>query len=111
MELAAALDKPSSSDQEIRDRVEAAIAASNAIERRTTQYLLTIRQHLSSDQQKQLFGLAAQEVRRGAGGGPGAGAGGGGGGGWRLGRHGQQGRGNNPRPPSTSQPRITGSGC
>lgn len=82
-DLAAALEKPESSDELIRDKVEEAIAARNAIERRTAQYLLNIRHHLSAEQQKQLLGLAAEEVRRGAGGG-GRGAGGG----WRW-RHGQ----------------------
>ena len=94
--LAAALEKPDSPDELITARVEAVLAASNAMERRVTRYLLTVRHHLSADQQQKLFNLCAQGVREGpgwrwrGGRGPGPGPGPGGGGrgmGWgRMGR-------------------------
>jgi Spy/CpxP family protein refolding chaperone len=67
-ELAAALEDGASNDQQIRARSEAVIAASAALERRVTDYLLAIRRHLTPEQQKRLFGICAQGVRQGGGG-------------------------------------------
>lgn len=66
-ELAAALDDPQTTDQQILARSEAAIAAANAVERRVTSHLLAIRDHLNPDQQRKLFGLCAESVRTGKG--------------------------------------------
>lgn len=75
-ELASALDDGLTPDSQIRDRLEAVIAADAAIERRVADYLLAVRQHLSTEQQRQLFGLCAEGVRKGGGGyGPGGGRG------------------------------------
>jgi len=82
--LADALADPKSPDELIRGRVEAVIAASGELERRVTRYLLEVRPYLTAEQQKKLFGLCAEEVRRGngwrwregqEGGGPGRGGG------------------------------------
>jgi Spy/CpxP family protein refolding chaperone len=84
MALAAALEDSSSPDELITGRVEAVIAASNALERRVLRYVLSVREHLTAEQQQQLFALCAQGVRQGGGwrwgqqqGGVGAGRGGG----------------------------------
>jgi Spy/CpxP family protein refolding chaperone len=86
--LAAALEDPTSAPDVIRARVEAVIAASASLERRVTEYLLSVRDHLTPEQQKRLLSLCAQGVRQGSGwrwrhgqGGDGAGQGPGGGGG------------------------------
>lgn len=78
--LAAALGDVNSPDQIIELRVEEVIAASNALERRVMKHLLEVRDHLTADQQKQLFGLCAEGVRQGNGWGWGRGHGMGGGG-------------------------------
>lgn len=66
-ELAQALESPATPDAELRSRSEAIIAASGLLERRVTDHLLSIRQYLSADQQKRLFGLCAEGVRQGRG--------------------------------------------
>lgn len=114
-ELAATLDDPNSADDVIRAKHESLIAANGALERRVVDYLLAVRHHLTKDQQRQLFCMCAEGVRRGPyreapdgigrgqggqgrgmgpgpgagqgqGPGPGAGGGGGGGNGYRGGR-------------------------
>ncbi|WP_428937733.1 hypothetical protein [Fontivita pretiosa] len=75
-ELAATLEQTDSSDELIRQRVEAVIAASADLERRVTEHLLTIRDHLTPQQQKRLLDLCAQGLRQRGGHGPGPG-------GWR----------------------------
>ena len=66
-DLAAALDRADVTDEQIRARSEAAIAAGVALERRVTEHLLAIRDQLTPEQQKQLFGLCAEGVRQGRG--------------------------------------------
>jgi hypothetical protein len=66
-ELAVSLEDPAASDAQIRSRVEAVIAASAALERRVTDYLLLVRKHLTAEQQRRLFGLCAEGVRQGPG--------------------------------------------
>jgi uncharacterized membrane protein len=66
-ELAAALDDPRSSSAVIEQRVEAVISATAAVERRVLRYLLTVRDHLSADQQRRLFALCARNIREGGG--------------------------------------------
>lgn len=77
-DLASALANDHSSDQEVLDKLEKGIAAHDRLERRVTEHLLKVRQHLSPDQRKQLFDVCAEHVResRGRGRGP-AGKGGG----------------------------------
>lgn len=65
--LASALENPQASDEEVRSRVEAALAANAAMERRVTDYVLAIRHHLTGDQQQRLLGLCAEGVRQGPG--------------------------------------------
>lgn len=97
-ELASALDDPQSRDDEIRTKLEELIAANAGVERRVADYLLTVRDHLTKDQQRRLFGLCAEGIRQGgcgwrvAGGPDGVGRGQGGQGrglgpGYRGGRH------------------------
>jgi Spy/CpxP family protein refolding chaperone len=66
-ELAQAIEDPKSSDALIRGRVDAAIEADHALERRITEHLLTVRQQLTPEQQQRLFSLAAEGIRRGGG--------------------------------------------
>lgn len=61
--LAAAFEDENISDDEIRDRVEAAIEAHNRLERRVAEYLIAVRDHLTPKQQRQLYGLCAEKVR------------------------------------------------
>ena len=86
--LASALEEADSPDEAIASRVESVIAAGNTFERRVTRYLLTVRHHLTAEQQRRLFNLCAEGVREGPGwrcrygAGPGLGQGGGPGGGF-----------------------------
>lgn len=64
-DLAAALDDPNAADEAIRSKLEALIAADANLERRVADYLLTVRHHLTKDQQRRLFGLCAEGVRQG----------------------------------------------
>jgi hypothetical protein len=64
-DLAAALDDPNASDESIRAKLEALIAADANLERRAADYLLTVRHHLTKDQQRRLFALCAEGVRQG----------------------------------------------
>jgi Spy/CpxP family protein refolding chaperone len=77
-EFAAALDSSTTSDNVIRARLEAVLSANAALERRIADYLLLARANLTAEQQRKLFGLAAEEVRRG---------------GWRARQGGEGGRG------------------
>ncbi len=65
--LASALEDPASSSEEIQSRVEAVIAAGNATDRRIVGYIVSVRSHLTPEQQKRLLGLCAQGVREGRG--------------------------------------------
>lgn len=89
-EFAAALERANAPRDEILARLEAMLTADGALQRRIAEYLLSVRDHLTPEQQQKLFGLCAEEARHGRQwrGGRGANepAGGGGGGG-------QQGRG------------------
>ncbi len=62
-QLAATFEKEDAGDDEIRQRVEAVIEAHNRVERRVAEYLITVRGHLTAQQQKQLYGLCAAKVR------------------------------------------------
>lgn len=64
-DLATALDDPKASDDAIRGKVDAVVAANAQLQRRVVDYLLSVRHHLSADQQRRLFGLCAEGVRRG----------------------------------------------
>jgi len=96
-ELAATLEQPDSSDELIRLRVEAVIAASADLERRVIDHLLSIRDHLTPQQQKRLLDLCAQGVRQRGGHGPGPG-------GWRWRQSSEAGPGRfrGARAPTTS---------
>ncbi len=65
--LAALLEDETAPNDRIRGQIEDCIAKHNALERRVAQYLLTVRNHLTPDQQKKLFRLCAQGVRKGRG--------------------------------------------
>lgn len=56
-ELAAAFEKVDLSEAQVREKSDSVIAASAALERRVTDHLLQIRDHLSPDQRRQLFGF------------------------------------------------------
>lgn len=66
-DLAAALEKADTPAEAIQANVEAVLAANAAVERRATKYLLTVRDHLTPEQQRRLFGLCAQGLRQGQG--------------------------------------------
>jgi Spy/CpxP family protein refolding chaperone len=78
-QLAAMLEKSDTTDQEIRDAVEAVITANAALQRRVMEHVLAIRDHLTPAQQQRLLSLCAQGIRQGPGwqwrGGAGGGAG------------------------------------
>ncbi|MFH1749239.1 MAG: periplasmic heavy metal sensor [Planctomycetota bacterium] len=61
--LATLFEKESATGDEIRAQVEAAIEAHNQLERRVAEYVITIRDHLTPEQQKLLYGLCAEKVR------------------------------------------------
>jgi hypothetical protein len=61
--LAELFESVDASDEEIREAVDASIAAHNKLERRVSEYLISVRKHLTPDQQKKLFGLCANEIR------------------------------------------------
>lgn len=61
--LAALFEDPLATDAAIRAQVERVIAASNALERRTAEFLLSVRPHLDHSQQQQLLSYFAQGVR------------------------------------------------
>jgi Spy/CpxP family protein refolding chaperone len=63
MALAALLENPGSSDRQIMDQIERAIASHDALERRVARHMLAIRPILTPEQAKQLMGLAASGVR------------------------------------------------
>jgi hypothetical protein len=65
-ELAASFER-GDSDELIRQRVEAVIAAGAAIERRVTNHLLSVREYLTPQQQSRLLELCAEGVRQGPG--------------------------------------------
>lgn len=60
--LAAAFED-GSSDDVVRNRSEAVLEAHIAVERRVMEYLITVRDHLTPEQQKKLSGLCAEKVR------------------------------------------------
>jgi len=91
--LAALLEDSGASSDSIRKQVESCISAHNALERRVTDYLLTVRDHLTAEQQKKLFRLCAEGVRKGRGYGWGRSGGGGRGFCEHCGRGGGGGRG------------------
>lgn len=64
-ELAAILERAAASNEDIMAGVEASIAAGAALERRIAKYLLTVRDHLTPEQQRRLFNLCAEEIRQG----------------------------------------------
>jgi len=65
--LANLLEDPATPDDTIRQQVEKIIKAHGALERRATEHLLAIRDHLTPDQQKRLLGFCASVIREGAG--------------------------------------------
>ena len=88
--LADVFEREDATDDDIRQRVEAAIEAHNQLERRVAEYLIAVRDHLTPKQQRQLYNLCAEKVREcgqrwrrgwgrhgGSGGGNGRGKGGG----------------------------------
>ncbi len=76
--LATLLEDENVTNERIRGQIEDCIAKHNALERRVAHYLLTVRDHLTPAQQKRLFRLCAEGVRKGRGHGWGRGGGGGG---------------------------------
>ncbi len=82
--LAKLLEDENVTNERIREQVENCIAKHNALERRVARYLLTVRDHLTPGQQKKLFRLCAEGVRKGRGHGWGRGVGRSGGGGDRC---------------------------
>jgi len=64
-QFASALEQPKASNDEIMSRLEAVLAANNALERRIAGYLLSVRDHLTPEQRQRLFGLCAEEARQG----------------------------------------------
>jgi hypothetical protein len=87
--LAAALENPASTNDEILQQVEKVIAAHNALERRVAAHLIAMRPHLAVEQQRRLFERFASGVRES------------GGRGWRHGQAGNTGgqrRGGGPPP-------------
>ncbi len=92
--LATLLEDENVTNERIRGQIEDCIAKHNALERRVAQYLLTVRDHLTLGQQKKLFRLCAEGVRKGRGHGWGRRGGGGSGGRCECcGRGGGRGRG------------------
>lgn len=91
--LAALLEDENATNDRIRGQIEVCITKHNALERRVALYLLTVRDHLTPGQQKKLFRLCAEGVRKGRGHGWGRAAGRGGGRCERCGRGGGNGRG------------------
>jgi hypothetical protein len=65
--LASLLEKPEATNEQIMAALEKVIAANNALERRVAKYLLSVREHLTLEQQRRLLNLCAEEVRRGRG--------------------------------------------
>lgn len=63
--FAAVLEKGDAPDDQILTGLEAVLAANNALERRIAEYLLSVRDHLTPEQQRKLFGLCAEEARHG----------------------------------------------
>jgi Spy/CpxP family protein refolding chaperone len=63
--LASLLEDPQAADQAVRDQVQKVVQARAALEIRVANYLLAVRHHLRTDQQKQLMGLCAASVREG----------------------------------------------
>lgn len=91
--LASMLETPATPEADILAQVDRVSAAENALQRRVTQYVLRIRDHLTTQQQLNLMGLCANAVR-GQGYGPGMGMGmgrGGMGGGYGRGYRGGRG--------------------
>jgi Spy/CpxP family protein refolding chaperone len=88
--LASMMEAPNPVEADVLAQVDRVSAAENALQRRVTQYVLRIRNHLTNQQQLNLMGLCANAVRgQGYGGGRGMGRGGMGGGygrGYRGGR-------------------------
>lgn len=64
-EFVATLERADAPDEQIMERLEAVLAANNALERRVVRYLLSVRQHLTPEQQRKLFSLCAEEARHG----------------------------------------------
>lgn len=81
--LAAAFEDTTTTDESLRHCVEHTITLHNALERRVIEHLILVRSHLTPEQQKRLFSVAAEGVRKGCrrqrhqggGGSPGAGCG------------------------------------
>ena len=63
-DLAALLEAPDSTDEQIMGQVERVIKAHDALERRVARHMLAIRPILTREQAKQFMGLAASGVRR-----------------------------------------------
>lgn len=73
--LAELLEDAEATNDQIRARIEDCITKHNALEWRVADYLLAVRKHLTAAQQKKLFRLCAEGVRKGRGHGWGRGAG------------------------------------
>lgn len=63
--LASSLDGAAVAPDAVRARLNDVLATQAAIEHRVMDYLLSVRDHLTPDQRRQLFGLCAEEVRQG----------------------------------------------
>ncbi len=64
MKLAAMFDDANATDEQLRQQVEAVIEAHNRRERHIAEHLISLRGHLNSEQQKQLFELCAKGIRK-----------------------------------------------
>ena len=66
-ELAKALEDPASTREQVNSALDASLQARDALEHRVLDYVMSVRGHLSLQQQKRLLGLCAEQVRRGRG--------------------------------------------
>lgn len=64
-EFAATLERVNAPSDEVLARLEATLAANAALQRRIAKYLLSVRDHLTPEQQQKLFGLCAEEAKHG----------------------------------------------
>ena len=66
-QLARAIEDPASTREQVTAALEASLQARSTLEHRVLDYIMSVRTHLTPDQQKRLLGLCAEQVRRGRG--------------------------------------------